>query len=276
MLKARVFTALALLALFLFALFVLPTWGWTAFVAVAIGIAAWEWGGLGGFARSGRIAYALASAVSTGGGGMLLLDSFAVAPLGGIALPLYALAAVFWLVMVPLWMARKWRLRPAALAVVVGWLVLLPAAVALLQLRAFDPLAVLAAMATIWAADIAAYFAGRAYGRRKLAPQISPGKTWEGVAGAVLAVIVYGYAVLAAAGVLAGQGGPGHLALLAGLVLLTALSIIGDLFESLLKRQAGLKDSGQILPGHGGLLDRIDSLTSTLPLVCIALVMLNR
>jgi phosphatidate cytidylyltransferase len=115
-------------------------------------------------------------------------------------------------------------------------------------------------------ADIAAYFAGRAFGRHKLAPAISPGKTWEGAGGAVVGVLVFGLILIAtrAPGML---NGPALAAAAALLVALTALSIQGDLFESLLKRQAGVKDSGTLLPGHGGILDRIDSLTSTLPLV---------
>jgi phosphatidate cytidylyltransferase len=276
MLKARVLTALVLLGVFLVALFLLPPFGWAGFVALAIGLAGWEWAGLGGLGRGGRLAYAGASAGLTLVAAAMLADALAALPLARAPLPLYALAALFWLVVVPLWLVRRWPLRPSALAVAVGWLVLLPAAVALIQLRAFDPLAVLAAMAGVWAADIAAYFSGRAFGRHKLAPAISPGKTWEGVAGAVVAVLAYGSAVLAAAGTLAQRGVPVMAALLAGLVVLTALSIAGDLFESLLKRQAGMKDSGHLLPGHGGVLDRIDSLTSTLPLVCMILVIMNR
>ena len=121
-------------------------------------------------------------------------------------------------------------------------------------------------MATVWVADTGAYFFGRTFGSHKLAPSISPGKTWEGAVGGGLTVIVYGFvfssklpAVLSDSFVL----------LLSALILLTVISIMGDLFESLLKRQAGLKDSSNVLPGHGGVLDRIDSLTSTLPLVAL-------
>jgi phosphatidate cytidylyltransferase len=127
-------------------------------------------------------------------------------------------------------------------------------------------LALIAIMATVWLADIAAYFSGRAFGRHKLAPSISPGKTWEGALGGGLAVVVYGFVLAPKLPVALA----GNLALLfVVLVLLTVISVIGDLFESLLKRQAGLKDSSSILPGHGGVLDRIDSLTSTLPLVAL-------
>ena len=128
---------------------------------------------------------------------------------------------------------------------------------------------------TWWVADIAAYFSGRRFGRHKLAPAISPGKTWEGAVGAGVGVLAFGYAVALHGGLaLPLQAGWPGLAPL--LVAYTALSIIGDLFESLLKRQAGLKDSGTLLPGHGGILDRIDSLTSTLPLAGLAALWLAR
>ena len=128
-------------------------------------------------------------------------------------------------------------------------------------------------MAVVWVADIAAYFTGRAFGRRKLAPSISPGKTWEGAAGAAVAVLAFGFGILAMLGAEL-QGGVAAIAVV--LLAWTAVSIVGDLFESLLKRQAGLKDSGNILPGHGGILDRIDSLTSTLPMVALGAVWLAR
>ena len=114
-------------------------------------------------------------------------------------------------------------------------------------------------LGTVWLADSAAYFAGKNFGRHKLAPEISPGKTWEGVAGALLAVTFYGLVICYYM----------HISrwLIVGLWLMVVLSIMGDLFESLLKRQAGVKDSSHLLPGHGGVLDRIDGLIPTLPLV---------
>jgi phosphatidate cytidylyltransferase len=122
-------------------------------------------------------------------------------------------------------------------------------------------------MGVVWVSDIAAYFVGRSFGKHKLAPNISPGKTWEGVAGALIVVVCYA--------LIWGQFiGKGDNILIINLVLLSlllaGLGIIGDLFESLMKRQAGVKDSGNILPGHGGILDRIDALTSTLPIAVLA------
>jgi phosphatidate cytidylyltransferase len=128
-------------------------------------------------------------------------------------------------------------------------------------------------MGLVWAADIAAYFAGRRFGKNKLAPSISPGKTWEGVIGALLGVAVYVLLVWAIA------GSPGKLPLIVLLLVASwcwvGLAVIGDLFESAIKRQAGVKDSGALLPGHGGLLDRIDALTSTLPMAALVLVLQN-
>jgi phosphatidate cytidylyltransferase len=179
---------------------------------------------------------------------------------------LYVPAAAFWLFVAPCWLRRRWRLPRSLLGVAIGLLLILPTWLALVQLRQAGALALIAIMAVVWLADIAAYFFGRAFGRHKLAPAISPGKTWEGAAGGALAVVVYGFALAPSL--------PGVLAdnfplLLLVLIVLTAISVMGDLFESLLKRLAGLKDSSNVLPGHGGVLDRIDSLTSTLPLVAL-------
>jgi phosphatidate cytidylyltransferase len=126
--------------------------------------------------------------------------------------------------------------------------------------RERSPWLLLGVMALVWIADTAAYFAGRRFGRRKLAPGISPGKSWEGVAGAGIALVLYASAISAA---IVGLRIPGALILAAALLY---FSILGDLFESWMKRLAGVKDSGTILPGHGGILDRIDALTAALPI----------
>jgi len=270
MLGARVATALVLVAAFLAAVFWLPLAPWRAVVAAVVGTAAWEWAGLAGWRSSARTGYGLMTAAAA----WILI---VIALPGGSPRPeaafVFAIAAGYWIVVAPWWLRQKWRIRSALIGCLVGWLVLLPPALALVQLRELSPILLLAAMALVWVADIAAYFAGRAWGRRKLAPSISPGKTWEGVIGASAAVLLYGLGVLFASG----QGallGFGTLALFAGsLVVMTALSILGDLFESLLKRQAGVKDSSHLLPGHGGVLDRIDSLTSTLPLVGLTVML---
>jgi phosphatidate cytidylyltransferase len=186
----------------------------------------------------------------------------------GVTLGVCGAAALFWLVAAPAWLAAGWRVDSKLVLVLTGWLVLLAAWVAVVQLQARSPSLLLATMAIVWIADTAAYFTGRAFGRRKLAPAISPGKTWEGVYGALAATAAYTLLLLWLAPdvVHAGELSPRALAGWLGLVLgLTALSIVGDLFKSLLKRQRGVKDSGSILPGHGGMIDRIDALLAVLP-----------
>lgn len=275
MLKARIITALVLLFGLLGALFLLPALGWLAFCALVCAAAGWEWGELAAFAPGLRRVFAVGAGLACA-----LIGYFAglggedpVVPSG--LLPFYALSALFWLSTIPFWLARKWTLRGAGRGIAVGLVVLVPPALALAHLRGIGPWVLLGVMAMVWVADIAAYFAGRAFGRRKLAPGISPGKTWEGAYGAAAGVVVFGLVVLAlwAPQAPTPAGWVGAVVVLLGF---TAVSIIGDLFESLLKRQAGLKDSGTLLPGHGGILDRIDSLTSTLPLAGLVALWLAR
>ena len=271
MLKARVITALILVAILLPSLFWLPQFYWALLLAGVVGIAAWEWGALLGWTARSRVFLGVFVA-----GLCALIALLAPAALGiGEFQPaqtwvflLYGLSAVFWLCLMPFWLKHRWSLH-ASSGLLVGAVVLLPTWLAMVQLRAFGPAVLLAVFAIVWVADIAAYFAGRRFGKRKLAPSISPGKTWEGALGAGAGVLIYGLLL-------------GHFFLAERislplwvfvLVLVTAISIIGDLFESLLKRKAGIKDSSNILPGHGGVLDRIDSLTSTVPLVALAILL---
>jgi phosphatidate cytidylyltransferase len=173
---------------------------------------------------------------------------------------MFVAAALFWLVLAPAWMWRGIGPQAARPLAGAGFAVLVPAGLAMLVLPAADLLLVLV---LVWIADTAAYFVGRAWGRRKLAPSISPGKSWEGAAGGVSCAAAYaiigGYFIEAVAR-------PSFVALA---VLLAMLSIIGDLFESAAKRQAGVKDSGMLLPGHGGILDRVDSATASLPVAAL-------
>ncbi len=266
MLRTRVITALVLVTALLAALFLLPAAGWLVLAALVCAGAAWEWGGLSGFSVRARVVFAAlmgATCLLVGVMSGLAVDGGAAT--GGLA-ALYAAGGLFWLLVAPFWLSRKWRLQGAGAAVAVGLIVLLPPALAFAHLRLVSPWVLLAAMAFVWVADIAAYFAGRAFGRHKLAPAISPGKTWEGAGGAVIGVVLFGLLLIVTA-LPAALDAVSLVAAVLLLVALTALSIQGDLFESLLKRQAGVKDSGTLLPGHGGILDRIDSLTSTLPLV---------
>lgn len=272
MLKARVVTALLLLAGFLAMLFLLPFSGWLLFSCVVAGIGAWEWGGLMKLEPAGRRGYALVAMALCGVFGLTIFDGGTGTIRQAILLSSIFLAAgLFWLLVVPAWLKVKWPTAARLPGMLAGGMVLIPACLALMQLRVFAPLFLLAAMASVWVADISAYVCGRTFGRHKLAPAISPGKTWEGAAGAVAGVLIYGFIVAWAFDRLPQTVGTGILFSIA-LLILTGVSIVGDLFESLAKRQAGVKDSGAILPGHGGVLDRIDSLTSTLPLVGFAVL----
>jgi phosphatidate cytidylyltransferase len=266
-----VITAAVLLALLLAALFLLPPVAWAVLVVVMVMQGTSEWtrlSGLGG--RKANVYWWLTLALMLG---MFWLDaSTTEAQQVYTHLAVYLVSAMLWLVIVPSWLMIGWKVRQPLLMALVGWAVLLPTGLAMIDLRAADPspLILLFVMCLVWVADISAYFAGRRFGKNKLAPDISPGKTWEGVAGAVFGVSVYV--------VLVWSFSPHfvHREVLPPL-LLTAwwwviLAVIGDLFESAVKRQAGVKDSGALLPGHGGLLDRIDALTSTLPLAALAML----
>jgi phosphatidate cytidylyltransferase len=271
MFKTRVVTAVLLLLVFSFALFELPPLGWVVFSTLIVAVAAWEWGGLMRLASLSRYFLALAFVLACAGvvclePSALNLDPGFFSTAWRMGQWFYFPAALFWLIAVPLWLKNRWHLPKSWLGGLIGLLLLLPAWLALIQLKQFGAFGLIAIMATVWLADIAAYFFGHAFGRHKLAPTISPGKTWEGACGGVLAVVVYGF-ILAPKLPEALSSNP--VVLLLALVFISVLSILGDLFESLLKRQAGLKDSSNVLPGHGGVLDRIDSLTSTLPLVAL-------
>lgn len=270
MLKQRIITALILGLLLLAALFWLPEAGWAALVLVVVTLGAKEWGRLAKLSGVGVALYAALIAVVLGGiiGYGAVQGRYA----GLIHLFVYALAAGFWLLVAPLWLWRGWRPGKLALTLA-GCVVLIPAGLAMNALRLASPAALLFFLVLVWLADTSAYFAGKKFGRRKLAPAISPGKTWEGAAGAVLGVTLYVVLVGVLSLHLAAPLQYAEVVLVAWV--LVAISIEGDLFESAIKRQAGVKDSGALLPGHGGMLDRIDALTAALPLAGL-LVLLNR
>ena len=177
-------------------------------------------------------------------------------PHAGVQRELFVLAALFWAVVAPLWMWRGLRPQEATWIGAAGFAVLVPAGVAM---TALAPLEILLVLVLVWIADTTAYFVGRAWGRRKLAPSISPGKSWEGAIGGLIGASLYAIIL----GFYTQQGA--WLALVATALLIGMASIVGDLFESAAKRQAGVKDSGALLPGHGGILDRIDAILITSP-----------
>jgi len=268
MLKARILTATGLLLLFLVGLFYLSPVFWMMLLLAITVIGSWEWSKLSKFSLPGSISYLIFTALIGGELLFILSRVIIINPYTTQFIWLYAVTLGFWLLVVPYFLKFNCTIKNPALLALIGWLLLLPTCLALYQLRAIDPLLLLSFMAAIWISDTAAYFTGRKFGKHKLAPSISPGKTWEGVAGALTAVFVYAllWSYLVA--------DKTQIMLLIPLLLaLVVLGILGDLFESLMKRQAGVKNSGNILPGHGGILDRIDALTSTLP-VAIFIVLL--
>ena len=273
MLKTRVITALVLIALLLPSLFYSSQATWALLVAGFIGIAAWEWGALLGWLAISRVILGVSTALLCAS--LSAVDPNVIgageifAPANPWALLAYGISAVFWCLVMPFWLKNKWSLQGLG-GVLVGAVVLLPTWLAMVQLRGLGAGALLGILAVVWMADIAAYFSGKAFGKHKLAPSISPGKTREGAIGACVGVVIYGTVVRLVFGL---DTMPWAM-WIAALVGVTAISIIGDLYESLLKRKAGIKDSSNILPGHGGVLDRIDSLTSTLPVVALVWLLL--
>jgi len=267
MLKTRILTAVIILPLFLAALFYLQDIFWATLLLILTIIGSREWSNLSKFSVKNTTLYMVLTTLIGGELLFLLSESVKTDPYASDFLWVYAGSLLFWIICVPLFLKKSLVIKNPVALMLIGWFVLIPICLALYQLRAISPLLLLGFMATIWISDTAAYFTGRALGKRKLAAKISPGKTWEGVAGALVAVLVYGliwdYMVPEASLITT---------LIPLLLFMTVLGIIGDLFESLIKRQADMKDSGNILPGHGGILDRIDALTSTLPLAILALL----
>lgn len=272
MLRQRVITALILAPIVIGGLFFLPPLGFAVFTALVLAIAGWEWANIAGIGTSvGRWAYA----------GLILLAmgvsyTAPVMPVLGVLIGVWLLIAVA-VVRYPdlggLW-------APAAIQLAMGVAVLAGAWLALNHLRAGDfqlgqasnnLLLILYTFFIVWGADIGAYFAGRAFGKRKLAPAVSPGKTLAGVWGGLLVVALLASAV--------GLWIELSLALFLQFVLVSlvtaAASVLGDLFESMLKRHRGIKDSSQLLPGHGGLLDRLDSLVAAIPVLALSFTILG-
>jgi len=268
-LRQRVLTALLLVPLVVVAVL----WLSTPYLALCLGLilvpAAWEWAALSGLAtRAGRLVYVALVALC-----LLLLWQ---PSLRQWSLYLLAAAVVFWCAVTLLLfrlrgLTRKSGPDPGMAAV--GVIVLAGPWLAMVHLHAYAPMGpalVLFLLVLIWTADTLAYFTGRRWGDAKLAPWLSPGKTRIGVYGALAGTGPCGIAAGWALGL-----PPGSRASFVALCVLTAaISVIGDLFESLAKRRRGLKDSGQLLPGHGGILDRIDSLTAAAPLFTLGVLWL--
>jgi phosphatidate cytidylyltransferase len=273
-LKQRVITALVLLLILLPALFYHSPVPFCAITLVLIAGAAWEWAGLNGYGPVGSV-----------GSGLFCVLACALSWWFGW---LDASLALMWLLVGPAWvLAGAWVLRngvsawsgyPRPVRLFSGLVALWLAWLALAQARLIGINFLLSILVLVWVADIFAYIAGRTFGgrftRSKLAASISPGKSWEGVWGGMAGVLLLAFVwrwLDAAWGadvisLYSHVGRQSSWLLLVAAVFMAAMSVVGDLFESLVKRSAGVKDSSGLLPGHGGVLDRVDALLPTLPL----------
>ena len=271
MLKQRIITALVLISILLPALFARSPWPFAVLSLVMIGAAGWEWGKLNGAGAAGAVALGLVLAAAGAGA---LAAGWHRAPPSLV----WWLAAAMWLLgggFILRGGPQAWTAIPNVLRCVLGLLLLWTAWLALAVAKGIGVNFILSVFCLVWAADIAAYFGGRRFGRRKLAPSISPGKSWEGVWSGMLGALLLAslwmgmdvafamdsLSVYMRLYVLFGVVG-----LVLAVVLLAAMSVVGDLFESLVKRSAGAKDSSGLLPGHGGVLDRIDALLPVFPI----------
>jgi phosphatidate cytidylyltransferase len=270
-LRTRIITALVLLAFLLPALFASKPLPFAIVSLVLIAAAAWEWARLNGVNDIAAI----------GPGALLALAGAWAVYSGAVG----GIAATWWWATLALWVIGSvfvlrggpsaWPRWPAPLRLLVGMLLLWMGWLALAQARAVSINFVLSVLCVVWMADIGAYAAGRAFGKKKLAPSISPGKSWEGVYGGLVGVALLAVVWTLWADRSLGVDAPslftrlrehfGWFGMFAASAVLSSLSVVGDLFESLVKRAAGAKDSSRLLPGHGGVLDRIDALLPVLP-----------
>lgn len=255
MLRTRVMTSVISLAILGAVLFVVPALIAKSFIALLLLVGAWEWAGfLNLSSDAARCAYVAIIAA------LMATMVFVVPELSDQVLQL---ACVWWFVAF-IWTFFFPTPIPIAVRWVCGALVLVPVFVALLGLYSLSPQFLLLSLLIVWAADMGAYFVGKQFGRVKLAPSISPGKTWEGVFGGLLMVVILAL-------VWAKYSDLELAVLLPFCLAVGALSIVGDLTVSMFKRTAGVKDSGKLFPGHGGILDRIDSVSSAAPLFVLGL-----
>lgn len=263
MLWKRVLTAIVLFSLVLWALFTLPPTGIAILISVVVTIATWELTALIGLnSPTGRILYTLLVGVFGVSGSMLLLR-------GGSLIPVFAVASIWWIYAVVHILKENGTYSgvfgsyPGRL--IAGFVVMVPTWLGFLTLYTSDseaPNLLLYVLVLVWVADSFAYFTGKTWGRHKLAPFVSPGKSVEGVFGGLIGVVI----VATGAGLFLWQYEGKDLYIWIALSLLTGVfSVVGDLTESIFKRRVGVKDSGALLPGHGGMFDRIDALTAAVP-----------
>lgn len=270
MLKQRIITALLLLAVLLPAMFHGAVVPFATLSLVLVAAAGWEWARMN----------ACGPSASRWSGAALALVNLTVWGAGGLNMaswPFWMAIALAWLVVAILMLRRGvsgWQAWPSTVRLVGGMVLLAAAWLALVQAHQNGIVFLLSTLTLVWAADIAAYAGGKAFGRRKLAPTLSPGKSWEGAISGFVGVCLLSVFWLWFDRTWASDGSSlftrlwaaGPIWLVLAIVVLTSASVVGDLLESLVKRGAGMKDSSQLLPGHGGVLDRVDALLPVLPL----------
>ncbi|MDP5240514.1 phosphatidate cytidylyltransferase [Uliginosibacterium sp. 31-16] len=271
MLKQRVVTAVLLGLAILFALFFLSDWAWGSLISLVVVLALHEWCALVKINRIGQTVLSLLCMIP-----IMYLAVFPPAAESDVLMLIgagYVLSISFWLLSVPTFLyfhiepvGWYWRYGVAAILTV-------PSGIALLELRRADSLLMLAALLLVCVADISAFFVGRSFGKRKLAPEISPGKTWEGVYGAIGGVLLFCVGIWFFVPTIHQSLGLIWVIVLALIYVLVC--VMGDLFESLVKREAGVKDSGALLPGHGGVLDRVDAMLAFFPFAGATLLLLQ-
>ena len=260
MLRQRVLTAIGIVAVTLVVVFLLPTWGMALAFAALWVLGAWEWSAFGRWRQALRMTFVATLAVT--------LLGLSAAELSEPATRVVLTVALAWWLTALVWVTRYPTQITPFLVFVCGLLILVPSWLALrhLHMQVNGPALVFGLLLIVWSADVGAYFTGRAFGRRKLAPRVSPKKTWEGVAGGLFLATVVSALVALLLGL--------DVVAVAVVGLLTsALSVVGDLTVSMFKRSADIKDSGNILPGHGGIMDRIDSLSAAAPAFCGGLLL---
>ena len=270
MLKQRVITALVMLALLLPALFAQQPEPLAGLGLILIAAAAWEWGRLNGLAMRGALRLAAVCLIAC-------LWMWQAKWAYQLPFDVWTPAGSFWVLM-GAWLIHRgvaaWGQTSRGLRLTVGLGLLCLTWLALYQAKVMGVNFLLSVLTLVWMADIAAYFAGHAFGKRKLAIHISPGKSWEGVWGGMTGVLLMAFAwvwadtqwSLDSLSLYSRLATQGWAYMVLAVIFLAAMSVVGDLVESLVKRSAGMKDSSQLLPGHGGVLDRVDALLPTLPL----------
>lgn len=280
MLAQRVITAVVLLALLVPALLADARWPFNLLTLVFMAAAGWEWARLSQLPQPAALAAGALVALACVGAKAIGWADAAPSPAWWFAVALWLPAGTLTLRAGP----GRWLELPRAARLALGLAALWAAWLAVNQARALGLGFILSVFCLVWVADIAAYFGGRRFGKRKLAPSISPGKSWEGVWGGMLGVLAVGAGWITWDGAHADAAPSlysrlyefGLAGLIWGVVFMVGMSVAGDLIESLVKRSAGQKDSSQLLPGHGGVLDRIDALLPTLPLAMLLVSVVSR